>query len=208
MSGHDSASKHGGTSWDGDHMAFARLNIWVRVIMFSDWRPKNLEQSHDTSKVEHLFGSHREEYSRERISKSPHDRDLYELFEWLFPTSTFVSTVSVRGVKPQWKTVTCVTHVPVLDLGRKLLVWTGRQDVEETLCCLQLWWVGCTQMDSLFFFVQPHGCAVRWTWWKVCFFTNLGIKNNAAKWLMCVGNAVQNCKAPLNWYDIQVGQVC
>jgi len=81
MSGHDSASKHGGTSWDGDHMAFARLNIWVRVIMFSDWRPKNLEQSHDTSKVEHLFGSHREEYSRERISKSPHDRDLYELFE-------------------------------------------------------------------------------------------------------------------------------
>ena len=33
MSGHDSASQHGGTSWDGEHMASARRNIWARVFL-------------------------------------------------------------------------------------------------------------------------------------------------------------------------------
>ena len=144
---------------------------------------------------------------QERFSKSPQNLDSYDLFEWLFP----LSTVSV------WRGQTTMKHSDLCDIRAsagsrpKTVVWTGRQDVEETLCCLQLRWVGYTQRESCFF-VPPDGCVVGWKWWKVCFCHQFGDKNNAAKWLICVGRSDGNCKAPLVWYtlmlkgpDIQVG---
>ena len=96
---------------------------------------------------------------QERFSKSPQNLDSYDLFEWLFP----LSTVSV------WRGQTTMKHSDLCDIRAsagsrpKTVVWTGRQDVEETLCCLQLRWVGCTQRGSCFF------CAARWmcSWMKM-----------------------------------------
>ena len=186
--------------------------IWALVGLQEIGGPRIWSNRMTPEKLNVCHCSHREEYST-HVAERDFPRVLTNNMSYSKDCFHYphLSTVSVwRGqttMKHSDRCDTCASagsEPKTVGLDRKTRCWRNAM-LSTTLMgrmypdgeCVFL----CNHMDVQF---DQHDE-------RSVFVTNLGIKNNAAERLICVGNAVQHCKAPLVWYtcilkthDIQV----